>query len=80
MVCSWCPRRQVRTLRFDLGDNSISFKVDGVAYRTTDIQNYDDVRSSIWSTSLQEFVSDSRLIQPWFSDDIEKNRSPVLVS
>ena len=70
----------MRTLRFDLGDNSISFKVDGVAYRTTDIQNYDDVRSSIWSTSFQEFVSDSRLIQPWFSDDIEKNGSPVLVS
>eukprot|EP00439_Symbiodinium_sp_Y106_P072231 s574_g13.t1 len=42
---------------FDLGDNSISFKVDGVAYRTTDIQNYDDVRASIWSTNFQEFVS-----------------------
>ncbi|CAE7356830.1 XTH1 [Symbiodinium pilosum] len=42
---------------FELGDNSISFKVDGVPYRTVDIQHHEDVRSSIWSTSLQEFVS-----------------------
>ena len=48
-------------LRFELGDNSISFKVDGVPYRTVDIQHHEDVRSSIWSTSLQEFVSDARL-------------------
>ncbi|CAE7509264.1 XTH1 [Symbiodinium natans] len=42
---------------FELGDDTIAFKVDGVPYRTVNIQNHGDVRASIWSTSLQEFVS-----------------------
>mmetsp|Transcript_94287 Transcript_94287/g.224509 ORF Transcript_94287/g.224509 Transcript_94287/m.224509 type:complete len:254 (-) Transcript_94287:173-934(-) len=42
---------------FELSENSVAFKVDGVAYRTADITNHPDVRAAIWSSSLQEFVS-----------------------
>eukprot|EP00435_Cladocopium_sp_Y103_P042623 s900_g11.t2 len=42
---------------FELSDNFIAFKVDGIAYRTVDIRNHQDVRSAIWSSSLQQFIS-----------------------
>eukprot|EP00913_Durusdinium_trenchii_P034963 g32705.t1 len=49
---------------FELSDNSIAFKVDGVAYRTVDIRNHQehrrlprDVKNAIWTSSLQKFIS-----------------------
>jgi len=42
---------------FELSENFIAFKVDGIAYRTVDINNHQDVKSAIWSSSLQEFIS-----------------------
>mmetsp|Transcript_18038 Transcript_18038/g.40673 ORF Transcript_18038/g.40673 Transcript_18038/m.40673 type:complete len:265 (-) Transcript_18038:56-850(-) len=42
---------------FHLEDETVSFKVDGVTYRSVDIRHHNDVQASIWSTSLQQFVS-----------------------
>lgn len=42
---------------FELSDNFIAFKVGGIAYRTVDIRNHQDVKSAIWSSSLQQFIS-----------------------
>ena len=59
IVHFWCSCQHTELFRFELGDNTISFKVDGVPYRTVDIQHHHDVQASIWSASFQEFVSDA---------------------
>jgi len=45
------------TYAFDITDDTVSWVVDGVAYRTESIAHHSDVRGSAHSNSFREFVS-----------------------
>lgn len=49
--------RRTSTYTYEMTETSISWKVDGVAYRTEDIAAFPDVQAALRDSKMQEFVS-----------------------